>query len=171
ERQRVPHRQDQNAGAEADPSCKGCRPSQRQDRVVKDRRGRVGRVLRDNDVLARPHVGKSELLRLNGRPPDRLRPRLATDLRQMNPDPHLLSLQQTTIVSRVTPAEIGKQAVLRSEAKAAPRRRRHSSAGVGAFYMVFRRRSRPTPKRAVPRRMSEAGSGTPGGSVTTPLRT
>ena len=88
ERQRMAHRQHQHAGAEPDPLGEGRRPGQGQDRVVEDRRGRVGRALWNDDVLARPDIGKAELLGLDRRPPDRLRPGLAPDMRQMNPDPH-----------------------------------------------------------------------------------
>ena len=88
ERQRVAHRQHQHAGAEPDPVGVGRRPGQGQHRIVKDRRRRIGRTLRHDDVLARPGVGKAQFLGLDCRPADCLRPRLAPDLWQMNPDSH-----------------------------------------------------------------------------------
>src|SRR6185369_15970696 len=58
------------------------------DRLQEGGRGRIGRVLRQDDVLTHPHVGKPELLGLNSGARDRLGRGLAADMRQMNTDFH-----------------------------------------------------------------------------------
>ena len=63
-------------------------PGQGQHRVVEQRRRRIRRALRHDDVLAGPDIGKAQFLGLDRGAADRLRPRLAADLRQMNAESH-----------------------------------------------------------------------------------
>src|SRR5205814_8518127 len=64
------------------------RSGQGQHRIVEQGRGRIRRTVGEDDVLAGPDIGKPELFRLFRSAADRLRPRLAPDLRQMNAEPH-----------------------------------------------------------------------------------
>src|SRR6516164_8282455 len=82
------HRQHDHAGAEPDALGRRGRPGKGKDWLQEGGRGRIGRVLRQDDVLAHPHVGKPELLGLNRGARDRLGRGLAADMRQMNTDLH-----------------------------------------------------------------------------------
>ena len=88
ERQRMAHRQHQHAGAKLHALRAGRGPGQRQHRVPEIRRRRIVRVLRDDDVLAHPDIGKAEVLGLHRGATDRVRAGLAADMGQMNADLH-----------------------------------------------------------------------------------
>src|SRR3954453_9546886 len=105
QRQRMPHRQDQDSGAQLDPFRYGGCPGEGQYRIEEQRGGR-GLIARNNDVLSDPNILNTKILRPLSMTADQRRGPLLAGMRQMDAVSHRCVSSPSRLPSYFKPLQI-----------------------------------------------------------------